>query len=296
MTAQVDDDVGAARFSLIFCNINNYDEKDTIVIGGSLRHDLPGRTFREECPDNSFIDGMRTRFCGAGGQGNKNGRCRPTDSKDQIGIMAVEISCKPLGGDPDLDRVVLAHCKNDSIENTNDCSNDSQWDEWKFIPPAKKGSDKFFGIVGANAQNGPCCDDEDDVDDLGVVGIQLLYKESYLPGANLRNGAVTYEASWKGKGTRPSAIFATAIHGDVGQNEHDEDMVGIHNANMFHPTIGMLNNVPFVLSNDISSPGVIAMSRFNEVINNVSSSSILYHYTLFLKNMFTNFDHHTIQH
>jgi len=59
-------------------------------------------------------------------------------------------------------------------------------------------------------------------DDLGVVGVKFLYKEVPIAGSGFANSAISYSATWKGKGTRPAAVFATPIRGNEGKSSEEE--------------------------------------------------------------------------
>ena len=78
-------------------------------------------------------------------------------------------------------------------------------------------------------------------DDLGVVGIKLLYKEVPIAGSGFANSAISYSATWKGKGTRPAAVFATSIRGNEGKSSEEESMYSFQ-------TLQDLTEIPYSLS------------------------------------------------
>ena len=59
-------------------------------------------------------------------------------------------------------------------------------------------------------------------DNLGVKGIKLAYKEMTIEGSGFANSAISYSATWKEKGTRPVAVFATSIRSNEGKSRADE--------------------------------------------------------------------------
>ena len=104
----------------------------------------------------------------------------------------------------------------------------------------------------------------------------MFYREIPLPGTVLENDVVTYAATWNGKERRTSsAIFATSIYGNVGKDLYEESQFSFQDRGTTSPAVGntLFNNIPFAITDDITTPPVLAMSRFAEVSQ---KSSLLY--------------------
>jgi len=87
---------------------------------------------------------------------------------------------------------------------------------------------------------------------------------------------IKYTTQWKGKPNVPTAIFATVIRGNIGPDIFEETQVGALNPHVYEPEADYHNNVPYGISNDATTCGVIAMSRFHRIKGPQSSFSFLH--------------------
>ena len=79
------------------------------------------------------------------------------------------------------------------------------------------------------------------------------------------NIVITYGTKWKGKPNRPTAFFATAIRGNIGPDQNEEEQPGAIRPNFHGNTFDFYNNVLYGISDDRRTCGKIAVSRFLQV-------------------------------
>ena len=199
------------------------------------------------------------------------------------GILGIQISCNKPNGSPS-DRVYKeVFCTNvqpgvGPDTNINDysqqqqeslthlCGDDTQWDPWVFLPRGEGTFWTFSGGVAQSKRRNLFYAQFPDARYNGITDLQLTARELIEPGSGFSGDVVTYSATWSSKGSKPVALFASTIRGHIGYNTHEENKeLSIEDPSTNERTISFINTIPFAISDDFSSPGVIAMSRFNRV-------------------------------
>ena len=280
---------GVSELYLKFCNINDWnDQSDHISMGGTSDKPKSGRVvISHVCPKNHFIDGMRVRYCMSDTRGKKTFQCNSENQNGGVdfwGIHGLDISCLPLGGQGPNRVTHRVFCKGRKLGGklTTDCTDDAEWDEWKYIveqsPSQALATNSIAtGIIGASVENGPCCEGTSEPDDVGIVGINLVHRNVPLPGSGLNTAVITYSTKWKGMTKTPVAVFASAIRGNVGKDKVEEVYTpSLGDTQKFDRSIDLVNNVPFIISDDHTSPGAIALSQFGQVRRRSLVSSCFY--------------------
>lgn len=266
------DDIGIASVYLKFCDVKDWSIKSPWVeISGRSQLSFPidedvETAFTEEhCEHNTFINGVRIRFCGNQGvEGDWDNGCEQGSNNlqdDLLGIHGINFFCKELGANDESKKEMEVYCQSRKASNDKDyCDTLNTWELPEYVQASEAGKSAI--IVGGQVSY----ETTDVQDNIGLDGIKLFYGEinvSFLGKGNA-DDIITYTATWQGMFNRPYAIFATPIHLNVGRDEDEEDDLGFI-AGQYK------NNVPFAISRETNALNSIAVTNFDRSIVDGSS-------------------------
>lgn len=236
---------------LKYCGINDWDVQSPFL---PVR-DIPDIKYSKGkiCPKDKYIEGVRVLQHHVGSESEVEAKY-----SNLFLFLGIDIACNYLGGDVlsrDVIRVLCLYDDDDQYK----CEHDLEWDEWKFLPePATAFTSNV--IIGAN------------VDVFTIFGVYVMsslsfkYREEINGRVGLADPVITYSANWSRKIDIPTTIFSSIIVGKAGQSIYEErHMFGFEDHTSIKSKLSILNTVPFALSEDYSSCGVLAVSNFGDV-------------------------------
>lgn len=223
----------------------------------------PGReaginTKRKDCSQSQFIIALKVI---------ENGT---------YGIMGLKLICTDLDGSGEEEKDVFCHA--DKLDYRIDCDLESAWE--RIDLPETNSASSMNLITGASAVIGDLVDtdrsqtatspirERENLKVTGrkaITGFALEYKMVDTDGINLQQSLMTYSSTSQVKGNKPLALFATTIRGAEKRNAAELDDFPFIDPVKDGNVISILNRIPFGVSDDYTSPGVIAMTDFTKV-------------------------------
>lgn len=216
-------------------------------------------TKRNDCSQSKFIVGLKVI------------------ENETYGIMGLKLICIDIDGSGEEERDVFCHA--DKLDYRTDCDLESDWT--RIDLPESNSASLINFVTGASAVIGSLDNTNSSpetplgwirgAEDLyisgrkAITGFALEYKLVDIEETLLQQSVMTYSSTSRVKGNKPLALFATTIRGAEKRNDAES-----YNLPFIDPVkdgneINILNRIPFGVSDDYTSPGVIAMTDFTKV-------------------------------
>lgn len=260
-----DELIGLKEMALILCNIHS--PSDVRRLGNPLAR-------FSKCPSSHFITGFSIQSESLQGNLVRDTKARHDsdwsfkagDSTllSQTFLYGVEMECQRLDGTNPV-RIKIF-----------ESSEEIQWSDMKRLPKHSK-KDVRIGITSMSIKSQthhvdfvhkgtPDYNNQNRRYYSDIYQLSVSHKLIQDSGSTLENGALTYSTTWKGKRDKPIALFSTPIQGNsIGRDHFEESKLGFLDVASIIDATDFMNGVPFGLSHDYLSSGILAMSHFNKV-------------------------------
>lgn len=194
---------------------------------------------------------------------------------DDLGIDSLSLKCCNPANCDATKKEKTAYCYNTGEpckgnKYCNPCGSMS----W-FVPSNTRDTTMFF-ISEVEGKFG----ERNVSNEVGVCGMRIKYDEVPIMnqiGSGALDNYITYSTTWKNRIDRPTAVFATPMHGDISENGAEESSSGFTAEILNEVVMDYDNNIMIGLVDESGGAGTIAMTNYGREleIERVQSFSFL---------------------